>query len=239
MGFQSSDLGEIGNLAKAIGLVKERQLPGRLAHQAGHLSADVLSNASQREALIAFLDGVLGGSERRTDSAGRIWLPIIEGADPDISFFVVLDESPEQLHLYRTRCQYLDQQSASETSLFVPLFKAGKGNRASPIPSCLAATVPSSSRSRSRSIRRRRAGRAHLGRVGSAGGSDRRRRADFLADPGCLAAAGCARTARSGDLARFPRYAGRYTLDLVLGLIQAQAAGLLPDRLARSPDCSG
>src|SRR5687767_7119431 len=130
MSFQPSDLGDIRNLATAIGLVnggggfQEDWLT-----KPGDYLSDVLANQAQREALVAFLDDALGGSERRTDNKGRIWLPIIEGDDPDISFHMVLDESPSNFVHIGLGIAIATDNPRSETSLLIPLFKAGKGDQ--------------------------------------------------------------------------------------------------------------
>jgi hypothetical protein len=129
MSFSPNDLGEIGSLASAIGLVDDHGefQPDWLSRPGDYLS-DVLANETQRAALIAFIDEMLGGSERRTDAANRIWLPIVENDNPHITFFFVLDEEPDNYLRIGLGIGVSTSAPQSESSLHVPLFRAAKGD---------------------------------------------------------------------------------------------------------------
>ncbi|GIK95841.1 MAG: hypothetical protein BroJett029_00500 [Alphaproteobacteria bacterium] len=189
----------------------------------------MLANDGQREALITFIDDVLGGSERRTDSAGRVWLPIVEEVDPDVSFYVVLDERPSNFVHIGLGVAIATASPESVTSLHVPLFKAGKGTQSVDNPVLLgtnegaiglafeitvdpAPPVP---------------GEAYLGRVGlglevPTGGD----LPSFSITLGALQLPGAAAPRDLQISLDSLDELDDAALDLVLGLIQAQAAGL-------------
>jgi hypothetical protein len=73
----SVDLGDLAGLATALGLVDDGDLvPDWFARPGDYLSS-VLREPGQREALVAFVDEMLGGDEAGTDDQGRQWLPLI------------------------------------------------------------------------------------------------------------------------------------------------------------------
>ncbi|HET6159916.1 MAG TPA: DUF6603 domain-containing protein [Dongiaceae bacterium] len=235
MSFQPSDLGEIHDLATAIGLIGESGFQPDWLTKPGDYLSSVLANEKQRQALIAFIDEALGGSERRTDSAGRIWVPLIEGNNPKVSFFLVLDESPSTHIRIGLGISISTTAPISTTSLHVPLFKAAKGNNsvgdvvllgtaAGVISFAVEITVDPVAPA---------PGAAHLGRVGlglevpTGGGAA----PTFSLTLGALQLPG-ATAPRDLELSLDSLDTLDDTaLDLVLGLIQAQAAGLPPGPL--------
>lgn len=127
MSFGIEDLGEIGSLAEALGLVDDTgEFQEDWLTRPGDYLSRVLADETQREALIAFIDDVLGGSDRKTDAAGRIWLPIVEETGPDVCFFAVLDDTPTDHVRIGVGVTVKTTAPDSETRLFVPLFKAAK-----------------------------------------------------------------------------------------------------------------
>ncbi|HJR21539.1 MAG TPA: hypothetical protein VJ822_07955, partial [Dongiaceae bacterium] len=231
MSFQPSDLGEIRNLATAIGLINSSGgFQEDWLTKPGDYLSDVLANQAQREAMVAFLDDALGGSERRSDSKGRIWLPIVEGDDPDITFYMVLDESPANFVHIGLGIGIATDTPRSETSLHIPLFKAGKGSQSVTDPVLLGTangmiafafeiTVDAAPPA---------PGAAHLGRIGlglevPTGGNAT---PIFSLTLGGLQLPG-APVPRDLEISLDSLDTlDDAALDLVLGLVQAQAAGL-------------
>src|SRR6185369_5498199 len=80
----ADDLGVLGNLAEAIGLTNDGSFEaGWLSDPGEHLGA-MLANERQRDALVAFIDEVLGAAERSTGPDGSTWLPIAQATAPPI-----------------------------------------------------------------------------------------------------------------------------------------------------------
>ena len=126
MSFASSDLGVLGNLAKALGLFDAAGKPNQnwFAHPEDSLKS-MLANEAQRAALIAFVDDALGGADRSSE-AGVIWLPIVAIEDPPLAVAITVDEGQSDgLHIgLGLRVTTTDPVSA--TTLAVPLFRAQK-----------------------------------------------------------------------------------------------------------------
>ncbi|HNJ83842.1 MAG TPA: hypothetical protein PKZ28_09430, partial [Piscinibacter sp.] len=100
MSFASSDLGVLGNLAKALGLFDAAGKPNQnwFAHPEDSLKS-MLANEAQRAALIAFVDDALGGADRSSE-AGVIWLPIVAIEDPPLAVAITVDEGQSDgLHI--------------------------------------------------------------------------------------------------------------------------------------------
>ena len=92
MSTTADDLGVLGNLAEAIGLTNDGAFePGWLSDPGEHLGA-MLANERQRDALVAFIDEVLGGADRSTGPDGSTWLPIAQASAPQVTVFVVVDD---------------------------------------------------------------------------------------------------------------------------------------------------
>ncbi|HKY27397.1 MAG TPA: hypothetical protein VJM12_05565, partial [Pyrinomonadaceae bacterium] len=89
----SLDLGELSGLATAVGLVDADGNPVEswFADPGAHLSR-VLANPVQREALVSFVDEILGGSEATVDADGASWVPIVEVDEGTFRLFVTLRE---------------------------------------------------------------------------------------------------------------------------------------------------
>jgi hypothetical protein len=126
MSFGSGDLGVLGNLAKALGIFDADGSPnqGWFASPEASLK-NMLANAAQREALIAFVDEAMGGADRSTE-AGVVWLPIVDLDDPPLSVAVTVDEGQSDgLHI-GIGLRFTTTAPVSATTLAVPLFRAQK-----------------------------------------------------------------------------------------------------------------
>lgn len=126
MSFASSDLGVLGNLAKALGLFDAAGKPNQnwFAHPEDSLK-NMLANEAQRAALIAFVDDALGGADRSSE-AGVIWLPIVAIEDPPLAVAITVDEGQSDgLHI-GLGLRVTTTDPASATTLAVPLFRAQK-----------------------------------------------------------------------------------------------------------------
>ncbi|MDP9417449.1 MAG: hypothetical protein M3P48_06380, partial [Actinomycetota bacterium] len=83
MTVTTDDLGILANLATAIGLFHNGAPNGKWFGEPDTYLRDMLSTDAQREAVIAFVDEVLGGEERTTAPGGSTWLPIVSLRPPD------------------------------------------------------------------------------------------------------------------------------------------------------------
>jgi len=120
------DLGILGNLAKALGILDASGNPnqGWFANPESSLQK-MLASQVQREALIAFVDEALGGAERST-SGGVTWLPIVSIDDPALSIALTIDENPSDgLHV-GIGLSFATTAPTSLTTLAVPLFRIHK-----------------------------------------------------------------------------------------------------------------
>jgi hypothetical protein len=90
----SLDLGDLEDLATAVGLVDADGTPVEswFADPGTHLSR-VLANPVQRQALVSFVDDLLGGDDATTDENGVSWLPVVEAGDGAFRLFVTLAET--------------------------------------------------------------------------------------------------------------------------------------------------
>src|SRR5262249_43695341 len=161
---------------------------------------------------------------------GRIWLPIVEADNPDITFYLVLDESPAPHIRIGLGVSISTTGPQSLTSLHVPLFRAAKqghsvsdvillGSSEGRIVFSTEITVPASAPT---------PGAAHLGRVGVG--------LDVPTAAGQQPVISLTLGALQLPGAPVPRDLSisldsldeldDAALNLVLGLIQAQAAGL-------------
>ncbi len=123
----SDDLGVLGQLAKALGIFTAdgEPNPGWFGNPEASLK-NMLADAQQREALVAFVDEAMGGADRSTDPRGVVWLPIVHLDDPDLTIAVTVDESrPDGLHI-GIGISARTTSPASTSSLAVPLFRAKK-----------------------------------------------------------------------------------------------------------------
>ncbi len=127
MTVTADDLGVLGNLATAIGLLDSGggPDPGWFGDPAASLST-MLADEGQREALIAFVDEALGGADREADASGATWLPLVSLDDPHLTVAVTIDDSPDTHVVIGVGAAYTTDSPASRTSVSVPLFQAAK-----------------------------------------------------------------------------------------------------------------
>ena len=90
----SVDLGDLAGLATAVGLLDDSGNPAEswFRDPGAHLS-NVLSNPVQRNALVEFVDDLLGGEEATTDEDGVSWLPIVEVDNGTFRLFITVQEA--------------------------------------------------------------------------------------------------------------------------------------------------
>ena len=129
MSFSSTDLGVVGNLAKALGILRPSGDPNPDWFGSPETSLrTILEQDDQRNALIAFVDEAMGGADRTTDPTGVVWLPIVTLEDPDITFAITVDDAPpDGIHI-GIGISVRTSEPRSNSSLSVPLFRAHKAN---------------------------------------------------------------------------------------------------------------
>ena len=239
MSVTAADLGVVRELAGALGIVDEAGAfrEDWLADPGKYLSS-VLADEAQRDALVTFVDEVLGGEEGTSDPDGLVWLPIVEETAPDLTIYVVLDERPTDYVGVGVGARFATAGPATTTTVHVPLFRAGKEARApGPLNPLLIGTAEGIVRLTTDVTVDPAAptpGDAHLGGVGlqiavptATGGPP----PEFgltlrgLQMPGATAPRDLAVSAAD------PSELDDTVLDLVLGLLRAQAAGLPPGPL--------
>ena len=135
MTFTGADLGVLGNLATAMGLLDADGDPNPAWFGAPDQSLKtMLADEGQRTALVAFVDEALGGADRETDAAGVVWLPVVNLTDPDLTVAVTLDDRPAaEVHVgLGVKVATSDPQSRSSLSL--PLFRVAKSGHTVPTP---------------------------------------------------------------------------------------------------------
>ena len=236
MALAANDLGVVGNLAEALGLTSRGDFRADWLSDPGKHLSRMLAEDGQRAALIAFIDEVLAGEDRTTGPDGKVWLPIAKAQPPLARVYLVIDERPPDWVGIGVGVKVSSDTPAASVSAQVPLFRAAKVNRSVSSPMLLgtadgtvtvevdittdpAAPAP---------------GTAHLGGIALAltvptSGEVPPRFALTLRQlqmPGAAAPADLSLSV--ADLASLEASA----LNLVLGLVQAQAAALPTGPLA-------
>lgn len=127
MTLAKNDLGVLGNLAVALGIFTPQGDPNPSWFGSPETSLkEMLANAEQRAALIAFVDEAMGGADRTSDPRGVIWLPLVHLDDPDLTLAITVDESAaDGLHI-GLGVAVRTSDPVSESTLAVPLFRAHK-----------------------------------------------------------------------------------------------------------------
>ena len=124
------DLGEMQGLGKALGLLDDsNEFQSDWLSNPGRYLSTVLANPTQRNALIQFVDDVLGGEERETDPDGLVWLPIVSHAAPHVTIYVVLDPTPTDYVGIGIGTRLTTALPESRTTLHVPIFQAAKSGK--------------------------------------------------------------------------------------------------------------
>jgi large repetitive protein len=125
-----ADLGELADLARALGL-----LDASGGFDAGWMSAPgdhlkhVLADEHQRAGLIAFVEDVLGDAHAAPDPSGLVWLPAFshsEAGHPTVAVSVVLDESPADHVRIGVGVSATSADARASVKAHVGLFRAGK-----------------------------------------------------------------------------------------------------------------
>ncbi len=235
----AADLGVLGELAGALGLVDgDGSFRDDWLSDPGRYLSAILADPDQRQSLVQFVDDVLGGATQTTDAEGLVWLPIVEEQTPALTVYVVLDERPADYVGVGIGARFATAGPASTTTVHVPLFRAAKKGRSGPPLSPLLLGSPEAVVSLSTDITVDPAapvlGQAHLAGVGlqvkvatAAGGAPPTLALTLrgLQMPG--AAGPRDLTVSAGDAGGLEDT----VLDLVLGLVRAQAAALPPGPL--------
>ena len=137
------DFGDVSSLLSAIGLVTPTGDFNNdwLREPESHLKT-ILSNRSQRDALLDFVGGIGSGSGEQ-DTEGRHWIELFAENFTDgslIKFFLVLDDSADdpaanEVHLFLGVKFITDAPlTPSTTSLMFPAFRVGMDNSEVPSP---------------------------------------------------------------------------------------------------------
>ncbi len=87
----SLDLGDLEELAAALGLVADDTLVTDWFARPGHYLSSMLREQRQRDALVAFTDRMLGGDDASTDAQGRQWLPLVGVGDGAFAAYAVIE----------------------------------------------------------------------------------------------------------------------------------------------------
>jgi large repetitive protein len=140
MTLTASDLGVLGDLATALGIVKNGGPdPDWFKDPAARLGT-MLSNDDQRQALVSFLDAVLDDGASEIDDQGRVRLPIVAHNDPDLTVAVVLEPKEATvvvslgIELRTTATGGAQARPATESRLDIALFQAARGTASTPDP---------------------------------------------------------------------------------------------------------
>ena len=133
MTVTADDLGVLGNLATAVGLLDSDGEPnaGWFGDPAKSLST-MLADERQREALVAFVDEAMGGADREADASGATWLPVVSLDDPHLTVSVTVDDEPADHVIIGLGVSFATTNPGSRTSASVPLFQAAKANSTPP-----------------------------------------------------------------------------------------------------------
>lgn len=128
MTTSTADLGVLGSLATAIGLFEDGAPNSDWFGRPDHYLARILSDDTQRDALVRFVDEVLGGADRTTAPGGTTWLPVVSlrrPADPlDLDVCVTIaDEEGAPVRLGLGLSALTTEPVASRTTIEVPLFQ--------------------------------------------------------------------------------------------------------------------
>jgi hypothetical protein len=135
MTMRVDDLAELGDLAKALGIVDGAgDFRADWFTRPGDYLSGMLADETQRDALVGFIDEVLGGAARETDPQGLIWLPIASVTTPRLTVYVVLDERPANYVGVGVGARLTTLGPGSTTEVHVPVFRAAKSGGGVPSP---------------------------------------------------------------------------------------------------------
>jgi hypothetical protein len=127
MSFGGSDLGVLGDLAGAVGLTDDSgSFREDWLSKPGEYLSSVLAEDHQRNSLVTFVDNVLGGSTPSRAPDGTTWLPIVERSAPDFHLFVVLDDQPADYVGIGLGARIAATNPTASIAAHVPIFRAAK-----------------------------------------------------------------------------------------------------------------
>jgi hypothetical protein len=236
MSIGGSDLGVLGDLAGAVGLTDDSGSfrEDWLSNPGAYLSS-VLADQHQRESLLTFVDNVLGGSTQSKAPDGTTWLPVVERSAPDFHLFVVLDDQPADYVGIGLGLRFSSLDPAATIAAHVPIFRAAKKGHTvdSPLLIGTAGAIVTLTAELTTDPAAPVPGQAHLGgirlevAVPTGGGASPTLSLTFkqLQMPGATTARDLSASASSAE-----QLEGSI-LDLVLGLVRAQAEALPPGPL--------
>ena len=130
------DLDELGGIATALGLLgDDGEFEPDWLRRPGHYLGTVLAEDHQREALVEVVDELLGGAERHVDAAGRTWLPLLAESSPQLTVYLVVNDQPADHVQLGVGVEVGTADPASTSTLHLPLFRAAKAGHsvASPV----------------------------------------------------------------------------------------------------------
>jgi hypothetical protein len=237
MSLGGSDLGVLGELAGAVGLTDDGgSFREDWLSKPGDYLSSVLAEDHQRNSLVTFVDHVLGGSTPSKAADGTTWLPIVERAAPDFHLFVVLDDQPADYVGLGLGVRIAATGPTASIAAHVPIFRAAKKGHtvASPFLIGTADSVVTLTADVTVDASAAVPGQAHLGgiqlavSVPTGGGAPPAMSLAIkqLQMPGATVARDLTVSAGSADQLESS------ILDLVLGLVRAQAAVLPPGPLS-------
>ena len=126
MSFAPDNLGEVEEIARAIGLVNGSGFNDDWLSRPGLYLSSILAEDAQRNALIGVVDDLLGGSARETDSRGQTWLPLFECSDPRVTFYAVVDDRPTDHVRVGLGVKASATSPDASARFHAPLFKAAR-----------------------------------------------------------------------------------------------------------------
>ncbi len=136
MSIDDATLGSFGDLATALGLLGPDGSPnaswfgdpvgGGPVATSAHGLKHVMADEGQRDALVRFVDDILGPPDLRTES-GQKWVPLFDEDDPDVTVFAVVDDSPATGDAVHLGLGFTHTTSGGPpqvtSSIHVPLFR--------------------------------------------------------------------------------------------------------------------
>ena len=126
MSFAPDNLGEVEEIARAIGLVNGSGFNDDWLSRPGLYLSSILAEDAQRNALIGVVDDLLGGSARETNSRGQTWLPLFECSDPRVTFYAVVDDRPTDHVRVGLGVKASATSPDASARFHAPLFKAAR-----------------------------------------------------------------------------------------------------------------
>ncbi len=131
MTLDSSSLGSFGDLATALGILEPGGGPNAAWFEdpmsgggvSGNGLKTMMADTTQREALVRFVDDVLGQPDARTRE-GATWVPLFQNDDPTVTVYAVVESLGSEARL-GVAFEHTTQGAAPvvSTRVHVPLFR--------------------------------------------------------------------------------------------------------------------